>query len=123
MYRHHLIFAILLSLVSLTGRAQSNYVRIAKLVVDSSHLADYISALREGIETAVSTEPGVLSMYAVADQQRPYHITILETYASRAAYEQHVQTPHFKKYKSGTSLWVKSLELIDVVPVINQTKQ
>ena len=123
MYRHHLIFAILLSLVSLTGRAQSNYVRIAKLVVDSSHLADYISALREGIETAVSTEPGVLSMYAVADQQWPFHITILETYASRAAYEQHVQTPHFKKYKSGTSLWVKSLELIDVVPVINQTKQ
>lgn len=123
MYRHYLIFAILFLLTSFPGRSQSNYVRIAKLVVDSSHLADYISALREGIETAVSTEPGVLSMYAVADQQRPYHITILETYASRAAYEQHVQTPHFKKYKTGTLAWVRSLELTDVVPVIAKSKQ
>jgi 4-carboxymuconolactone decarboxylase len=113
----------MLVLLSFQGRAQSNYVRIANIVVDSSRLTDYITALREGIETAVYTEPGVLAMYAVAEKNLPHHITIMETYASRAAYEQHLQTPHFQKYKRGTLSWVTSLVLTEVVPVISKSKQ
>jgi hypothetical protein len=39
------------------------YVRIAKIVGDPSQLENYRAALKEGIETAVSTEPGVLRKY------------------------------------------------------------
>jgi quinol monooxygenase YgiN len=104
--------------------AQNNkpYVRIAKIVVDSAQLESYKSALKTGMETAVKFEPGVLSMYAVYDNQFPTHITILETYASKEAYQSHIQTSHFKKYKSGTLSMVKSLELTDVTPIAYEAK-
>jgi 4-carboxymuconolactone decarboxylase len=57
-------------------------------------------------------------LYAVAEKERPNHITILEIYASEEAYQKHIQTPHFLKYKNGTKDMVKSLELIEVDPLI-----
>ena len=48
----------------------------------------------------------------------PGQVTILEIYADRAAYESHITTPHFRKYKEGTLDMVLSLELVDVVPLM-----
>jgi quinol monooxygenase YgiN len=44
-------------------------------------------------------------------------ITILETYASVPAYQSHIQTDHFKKYKTTVADMVKELELNDVIPI------
>jgi 4-carboxymuconolactone decarboxylase len=74
--------------------------------------------LREEIETSLTVEPGVLTLYAVSEKKRPTHITIVEIYASVDAYKKHIQTPHFLKYKNGTKDMVKSLELIEAVPLI-----
>jgi quinol monooxygenase YgiN len=46
----------------------------------------------------------------------PTNITILEVYAD--AYKAHLDSPHFKKYKSATQEMVKSLELVDTVPIM-----
>ena len=35
-------------------------------------------------------------------------------YADRQAYEAHLKTPHFQKYKSTTLHMVKSLKLVDM---------
>lgn len=97
-------------------------VRLAKLVIDSTQLEAYNVLLKEEIETSVRVEPGVLTLYAVAEKNRPTHITILEIYASKAAYEAHIKTPHFLKYKNGTLAMVKSLELIETTPLIPNMK-
>ena len=99
------------------AQSKEPYVRIAKIIVDSSRLESYKLALKEGLETAIRAEPGVLSMYAVYDKDNPTHVTVLETYASKEAYQWHIQTPHFKKYKTETLSIVKSLELVDVIPI------
>ena len=39
-------------------------------------------------------------------------------YDDSAAYQSHIQTPHFKKYKEGTAAMVRSLKLIDVNPLV-----
>lgn len=93
-------------------------VRLAKLEIDSAQLKSYNALLKEGIETAMRVEPGVLTLYAVAERDKPTHITILEIYASPDAYKKHIQTPHFLKYKNETKEMVKSLELIETVPLI-----
>ena len=100
------------------AQEKTQIVRLAKLVVDSAQLESYNALLKEGIETAVKVEPGVLTLYAVAEKNNPTHITILEIYADAAAYKAHVQTPHFLKYKTGTKDMVKSLELVETVPLI-----
>lgn len=103
--------------------AQEPYVRIAKIVVDSSLLKEYHAFLKEGIATSVKLEKGVLKMYAVFEKDKPNHITVFETYASKAAYESHIKTAHFRKYKNGTQQMVRSLQLIDVVRIIDESKK
>ncbi|MDO4994505.1 MAG: antibiotic biosynthesis monooxygenase, partial [Bacteroidales bacterium] len=48
-------------------------------------------------------------------------ILILEIYASQEAYQHHIQTSHFLKYKQGTLHMVKSLKLLDLSPLSPET--
>ena len=93
-------------------------VRLAKLVIDSTQLEQYNVILKEEIETSVKVEPGVITLYAVAEKNKPTHITILEIYADADAYKKHIQTAHFLKYKNGTKDMVKSFELVETIPLI-----
>jgi quinol monooxygenase YgiN len=89
-------------------------VRLAIIKVDPMQLDQYNTALIEQMTTAIRVEPGVLTYYAVADKTDPSHITILEIYADTAAYQAHIATPHFLKYKKTVENMVLSLELVDV---------
>lgn len=93
-------------------------VRLAKLVIDPGQLENYNALLKEEIEASMRIEPGVLTLYAVAEKNDPTHITILEIYADSIAYKLHLQTPHFIKYKDATKDMVKSLELVEAVPLL-----
>ena len=92
-------------------------MRIAKLQIDSAQLENYKAALKEHAETAVRLEPGVLTLYAVYEKNNPTHVTVFEIYANEDAYKAHLETVHFKKYKSATKDMVKSLELIPCAPI------
>jgi len=96
------------------AQQKNQMVRLAKIKVDPLRLDKYNSALKEQMTTAVRVEPGVLTYYAVADKSDPSHITILEIYADTAAYQSHITTIHFKKYKETVKDMVKSLELVEV---------
>ena len=98
--------------------AGNNLVRLSKITVDAAQLDAYNAFLKEEIEASMRLEPGVLTLYATAEKDNPYKMTILEIYADRAAYESHLKTPHFQKYKQGTLSMVKELELVDVKPLI-----
>ncbi len=116
--------AIVLSIIMFSALSQAaaqgdkQMVRLAKLVIDSAQLVSYNAFLKEEIEASVRLEPGVLTLYAVAEKNDPTHITILEIYADSTAYLSHLKTPHFIKYKNGTANMVKSLELVEAVPLV-----
>ncbi|MBW9116083.1 antibiotic biosynthesis monooxygenase [Rhizobium cauense] len=97
-------------------------VRMAELEIDPNQLETYRALLAEEIEASVALEDGVLSLNAVAIKDRPHHIRILEVYANRQAYEAHLQTDHFLKYKNETAGMVVSLALIDVEPLMMRGK-
>ena len=100
----------------------SQKVRLAKIVVDQARLNEYNSYLKEEIESSMRLEPGVLTLYATFEKERPNRITILEIYANEEAYQSHIKTPHFLKYKQGTLDMVQELELIDSTPLIEDMK-
>lgn len=123
--RHYLLFTlIILFVVNTKASAQNNkqIVRMAKIVIDSAQLENYKAALKEQMQTAIDEEPGVLLYNAVYEKNNQTHITILEVYANDSAYLAHRETPHFKKYKETVKNMVKSLELIDVVPIGMKSK-
>jgi 4-carboxymuconolactone decarboxylase len=113
---------LLMMCAAATAQDSGQMVRLAKLTIDPAQLEPYKAALKEEIEASLRLEPGVLTLYAVSEMDRPTHITILEIYASCAAYEQHIKSPHFLKYKTSTAQMVKSLELIETTPLIPEMK-
>jgi quinol monooxygenase YgiN len=98
-------------------------VRLARLQIDSAQLETYKAALKEEIETSVRVEPGVLTLYAVSEKENPTHITVFEIYSSADAFKAHLETPHFKKYKNSTKEMVKSLEVVETVPIALSAKK
>ncbi len=101
-----------------SAQDKSMVVRLAKLQIDAVQLESYKAALKEEIETSMRVEPGVLNLYAVSEKDNPSHITIFEIYANADAYKAHLETLHFKKYKTTTKEMVKSLELVEVAPIV-----
>ena len=92
-------------------------VRLSKIEVYPQYIDEYIKYAVEVGEVSLRTEPGVLTMYAVKDKENPCLVTILETYSSKNAYEKHIASAHFQKYKKGTLHMVKSLQLCDQTPL------
>ena len=114
--------AILFPSKSTNGQTQMRQppplVRIAELEIDPEQLTAYKHALSDEIATSVREEPGVLMLYAVSVKGQPSQVRIFETYKDQAAYESHLQSPHFNKYKETTHGMVKSLKLIETEPIM-----
>lgn len=92
-------------------------VRLSKIEVYPQYIDEYMKYATEVGEVSLRTEPGVLTMYAVSEKDNPCRITILETYSSQEAYQKHIASEHFRKYKQGTLQMVKSLVLSDQTPL------
>lgn len=105
-----------------TAQQDNRKVRIANIQVDPAYVDEYKAALAEHAKIAVRVEPGVLALQAVYDKANPTRVTVFEVYASEEAYQLHLRTPHFLKYKNGTLKMVKSLELVEVAPIAIEIK-
>ena len=66
-------------------------------------------------------EPGVVCLFPMQSAEDSTHIRILEIYASEEAYQSHIKTAHFLKYKQGTLHMVKSLRLPTMQPLDPET--
>ena len=125
-------FAVMLAVLGVTGLAgcagcpsecgrkdnmkdmlDARIVRLSIVTVDPNRLDEYMKFAAECGKTSMREEPGVLMMYSMQDKLQPNKISILEIYADRAAYERHIKTAHFQKYKQGTLSMVQKLELLD----------
>ena len=96
-------------------------VRLAEIEVFPDKLEEYLSFAEEVGRVSMATEPGVIGLFSMRDKSDASKVYILEVYADREAYQAHLQTAHFKKYKEGTSSMVKSLKLIDTNPLVTAT--
>ena len=96
-------------------------VRLAEIEVYPEHLTAYLAAASEIQQESLKTEPGVLCLFPTQMKEDSTQIRILEIYASQEAYQHHIQTAHFQKYKQGTLHMVKSLKLQDLSPLNQET--
>lgn len=102
--------------------AQKPYVRLTELEIDPAQMERFNAAIREGVTTAVHVEPGVLALYAVSEKDHPNRVRVFEMYKDEAAYQKHLQTPHFRKFRDTTDRMVKSRKLLDGVPIVLEAK-
>lgn len=112
-------FVILTAVVLLFGPPASaqqneNIVRIAEIEIFPEYVTEYRAILKEEAEASVRLEAGVLAIFPMYLRQDSTQIRILEIYDSQDAYQSHLRTPHFQKYKTTTQKMVKSLNLVDM---------
>jgi len=98
--------------------SQDLFIRLIKMELDPGEVDNFKHLAQSVMLPGIKKEKGILVMYAVAEKNRPTHISILEVYTNSAAYENHLNTSHFRKYKAASKKMVSSLKLIDVKPIL-----
>jgi len=109
-----IIALILFSFGNVFAQKDTMLIRISEIEIDSNYLDKYNAILIEEARASVKLEPGVIAIYPMNQQDHPTEIRILEIYKNREAYESHLKTAHFLKYKTTTLKMVRSLKLIDM---------
>ena len=99
----------------------SPLVRIAEIEVYPQYLQEYLAFANEVDRLSIEREPGVVCLFPMQSAEDSTKIRILEIYASDEAYQQHLKTEHFKKYKQGTLHMVKDLKLPTMKPLDPET--
>lgn len=97
---------------------QGPYIRLAELEIDPARLEEFSAAIRDGIETAIRVEPGVLALHAVFEKDNPARVRVFEIYTDESAYRTHLQTPHFLAFRAATETMIRSRRLLDAVPIM-----
>ena len=86
------------SLMSVANAAP--LLRIFELGIQDNQQQAFNLAGQENLTASVSTEPGVLAMYAVSPVDKQNLSYLFEIYHDKNAYEAHVASPHFKAYQA-----------------------
>ena len=117
----YLFAFIIFSFNNVSAQTKDMMIRISEIEIDSNYLKEYNAILQEESRASVQLEAGVIAIYPLSQKENPTQIRILEIYANREAYEAHLKTPHFQKYKTSTLKMVKSLKLVDMDNIDPQT--
>ncbi|HZC57344.1 MAG TPA: putative quinol monooxygenase [Xanthobacteraceae bacterium] len=94
------------------------YVQVAEIEIDPAQLEAYKAAVGEQIATAIRMEPGVLVLYAVCEKDNPTRIRVFEIYRDTDSYRSHLESAHFKTYKATIEKMVRSLKLVQAMPIM-----
>lgn len=110
----YLLAFLIFTFNNVSAQTKDMMIRISEIEIDSTYLKEYNAILQEESRASVQLETGVIAIYPMYQKENPTQIRILEIYANREAYEAHLKTPHFQKYKTTTLKMVKSLKLVDM---------
>ncbi|MFB3387117.1 putative quinol monooxygenase [Flavobacterium sp. LAR06] len=99
---------------SISAQKKDMMIRISEIEIYPEYLSQYKGILKEESSASVKLEPGVLAIFPMYQKKDSTQIRILEMYEDNDAYQSHLKTPHFLKYKTSTVKMVKSLKLIDM---------
>ncbi len=125
--RYLMLFALVLSITAMAQETvtpvndNTMIVRLAEIEVYPEHLTEYLKFANEVDRLSVEREPGVVCLFPMQSAEESTQIRILEIYASEEAYQSHIKTSHFQKYKQGTLHMVKSLKLPTMRPLDPET--
>lgn len=108
-----------LSATQPTAKTDDNQMlfRLAEIEIFPEFIEQFTAAGKEIQQTTMAEEPGVFCLLPVKMNDDATQFRVIEIYSSQEAYQHHIQTAHFKRYKQTTNKMVKSLKLNDLTPL------
>lgn len=89
-------------------------IRIAEIELFPEYVEEYNAILKEEASASIKLEKGVIAIFPLQQEMDKTKVRILEIYENQEAYQLHLKTPHFLKYKTTTSNMVKELKLVNM---------
>ena len=97
------------------------YVLVVTIDIKPAFREPFIAAMLDDARGSVTNEPGCLRFDVIQDEKEPNRIYLYEVYADRAAFDHHMTTPHFLKWKDAVQDWFASPAVVGAGPSIFPT--
>ena len=94
------------------------HVIIAPIQIKEGHKEAFMAEMIADARGSVADEPGCLRFDVIQDPDEENRIWLYEIYKDEDAFQTHLQTPHFIKWKATVPDWIDSPP---VVPVLGGT--
>ena len=75
------------------------YVLVVTIDIKPQFKDRFMAEMLDDARGSVRDEPGCLRFDVIQDEKEPNRIYLYEVYADRAAFDVHMTTPHFLKWK------------------------
>ena len=82
------------------------YIINASIRIKEGHREPFIEAMLDDARGSVKDEPGCLRFDVIQDGGDPNTIWLYEVYKDEAAFEAHLQTPHFINWRDTVKDWI-----------------
>ena len=81
------------------------YVIVAPIQIKPGYKDQFIEAMVENARSSAANEPGCLRFDVIQDANEANRIWLYEVYKDEAAFQAHMQAPHFLKVRETTRDW------------------
>ena len=81
------------------------YVIIAPIKIKEGYKEQFVEAMLDDAKGSMKNEPGCLRFDVIQDGDDPNQIWLYEVYVDEAAFQAHMKTPHFIKWRDSVKDW------------------
>lgn len=74
------------------------YAVVVEFMIKPERFDEFLTIVRQNADTSLQTEPGCTRFDVLWDPARPGDVLLYELYSTAAAFDLHLQTPHFKSF-------------------------
>jgi quinol monooxygenase YgiN len=92
------------------------HVLVVTIDIKPEKVPEFLDAMQADALGSVTREPGCLRFDIIQDQQNPARIYLYEVYADRAAFDAHLQAPHFLTWQAAVKDWFASPPVVGAGP-------
>ena len=82
------------------------YIIIAPIQIKEGHKDEFVAAMLDDARGSVNDEPGCHRFDVIQDGADPNRIWLYEVYDDEAAFQAHLQAPHFIKWRDTVKDWL-----------------
>ena len=83
----------------MSGSGKTAFVVIATFNVNPGAMSEFLAIAQADARDSVANEPGCQHFDAVIPEDAPDHLVLYEVYDDRAAFERHLEQPHYAPFR------------------------
>lgn len=95
------------------------YAVTVKFQIHQEHMDAFLPLMRENAETSLRVEEGCHRFDICHDPDQPSEVFLYELYNDEAAFQHHLQTPHFRQFSDASEVMIAGKSVSTYAQVIS----